>query len=161
MHRAQPVWSDTNVRRYSRLIVSDRPATATSNATANVTTIVKSGKSPILLACTLTPAALVVAWSECVSSVACESGGGTCGVCAGDVGGEVYHGHQSAHVEAVSRLGCPGGIVKRVESGRDEPREDVHERVDEEIDAAQLDRVAKVDATATQQRLVLSDTVGG
>ena len=77
--------------------------------------------------------------------------GGTCGVGAGDVGGEVYHGHQRAHVEAVSRFGWPSGIVQRVESGRDEPREDGHERVDEEIDAAQLERVAKVDATATQQ----------
>ena len=65
------------------------------------------------------------------------------------------------HVDAVSRLGWPSGIVQRVESGRDEPREDVHERVDEEIDAAQLHRVAKVDATATQRRLDLCDTGKG
>ena len=76
---------------------------------------------------------------------------GTCGVGASDVGGEVYHGHQSAHVDAESRLGWPSGIVQRVESGRNEPREDVHERVDEEIDAAQLQRVAKVDAAAAQK----------
>ena len=81
--------------------------------------------------------------------------GGACGVGASDVGGEVYHGHQSALVEAVSQLGWPSGIVQRVESGRDEPREDIHERVDEEIDAAELARVAKLDATATQRRLRL------
>ena len=74
---------------------------------------------------------------------------GTWEVGAGGVGGEVYHRHQSAHVDAVSRVGWPSGIVQRVESGRNEPREDAHERVDEEIDAAQLDRVATMDATAT------------
>ena len=81
--------------------------------------------------------------------------GGTCGVGAGDVGGEVYRGCQSAHVDAKSRLDWPSGIVQRVESGCDEPRGDAHERVDEEIDAAQLERVSEVDETATQQRLNL------
>ena len=83
---------------------------------------------------------------------------GTCGVGAGDVGGEVYHGRQSAHVDAVSWFGYYSGIVQRVENGCDEPREDVHERVDEEIDAAQLARVAKLDATATQRSLDLCAT---
>ena len=102
----------------------------------------------------MTPAALAVAWIDCASLVACKSGGDTCGVGAGEVGGEVYHGHQSAHVDAVSWFGWPCGTMQRVESGRDEPREDVHDRVDKEIDAAQLQRVAKVDTPATQQRLV-------
>ena len=75
--------------------------------------------------------------------------GGTCGDGASDVGGEVYRGHQSAYVEAVRWFGCYSGIVQRVENGCDEPREDIHERVDEEIDAAQLIRVATLDATAT------------
>jgi hypothetical protein len=113
-----------------------------------------------LLAWMMTPAALAVAWIDCASLVACKSGGGTCGVCVGDVGGEVYHEHQSADIGAESRLGCLSGKVQGVESGCDEPREDVHERVDEEIHAAQLHRVAKVDATATQQRLDSCDTVG-
>ncbi len=76
---------------------------------------------------------------------------GLSGVCARGVEEAGVVGRRSVHAGGKTKLGRPGDEVPRVESGGDEPRCDALQRVDEEVNAAQLRRVAKMNTPAAQQ----------
>ena len=85
-----------------------------------------------------------------------ESGDGTCGVGSGEIcdrgveeAGVV--GRRSVHAGDKAKLGRPGDEVPRVESSGDEPRGDALLRGDEEVNATQLQRVAKMNTPAAQE----------
>jgi hypothetical protein len=60
-------------------------------------------------------------------------------------------GSRSVHAGDKSKLGHPADEVPGVERGGDEPRGDALHRVEEEVNATQLRRVAKMNTPAAQQ----------
>ncbi len=85
-----------------------------------------------------------------------KNGDDTCGigaggVCARGVDEAGVVGHRSVHAGDKTKLGRPGNEVPRVERGSDEPRGDALQRVDKEVNAAQVQRVAAMYTPAATQ----------
>ena len=81
---------------------------------------------------------------------------GTCGVGYGGVGARGVEeagvvGRRSVGAGDTTKLGRPGDEVPRVERGSYEPRGDALQRVDKEVNATQLQRVAEMNKPAAQQ----------
>ena len=143
---------DTSAANYSGFLNS----TGANSTAANDPTVAKSGRSPIFVACMMAPAAVVEAWLEMPCNARRKSGYGTCGigsggVCARGVEEAGVVGRRSVHAGDNAKVGRPGGEVPRVESGGDEPRGDALQRVDEEVNAAQFQRSARLNTPAAQQ----------
>jgi hypothetical protein len=90
---------------------------------------------------------------------------GTCGVgcrevCTRGVDEAGVVGRRSVHAGNETNPGLPGDEVSRVESGGDEPRGDALQRVDEEVNAAQLQWVAKLNTPCSTAKLELFENIG-